>query len=773
MRRGPETQVDDTLATGGRAFTTGATGIGLSLGQIVAQRYEIVELLGEGGMGAVYLVNDFELDERVALKALRSELSGSEDASRRFRSEVKLARRITHKNVARIFEFGSEGSLNYLTMELIEGRTLAAELREAGPFSPARAALVLSAIASGLQSVHDAGVVHRDIKPANVLIARDGRVVLTDFGIALLAKVRDATEGLVGTPDYMSPEQVQGLELTPKSDVYSLGVLAFELISGQRPFSGEGALQIALARLNQDPPELSSLYSLAPRELSEVIRQAMSLDPSDRPRSAQAFGDALLRASGVTSPITSSLSQPAPEPRPLGRALAVLKIKSAEGSEDLADGLREELVDSLSAVRGLRVLSPRAVDRLELAGTPADELGRGLGAALLLEGAMRGSPDAARVSLRLIEVEDDTVILSHRDEVTWSGLLAASDRIAAAVSRALSLEKKAERSGSEADAEAIELYLRGRTALVRYGPGAIELLEAALARSPDHPLFLAALASAKVRYSVRAPRSDPAVMRAARDCAERAIKRAPDLAEPQLALVHVLLHEGSLEAAVRGLRKTVALGPSNSEAHALLGELLVEVGRLTEGVRRLNTALTLEPGSVLAASALARAYALLGDWNRAYEVIRVAAVDVPGESPLWALAGRFGIWRGDRAGVAQLRNSLPNKSESMISVVTTLYANAFLEHRIGPEAAAIEAEVPSSARRASLTRQILAEVYAVAGEPERALRALEEANGFGLVDILWLDRCPLFGSLRSSPRFSRVRSDLARRSDLVVDALWG
>ena len=249
-------------------------------------RYRLHALLGTGGMGSVYRALDTELDELVALKVLRPELTSSPEMVERFRREVKLARRVTHPNVARTFDIGEHHGERFLTMELIEGESLSALLTREGAVSVEHALEVACAIADGLTAAHSAGVVHRDLKPDNVLLDRSGRIVLTDFGIAraYLEPARTLTRGgvTVGTPDYMAPEQ---LELTSpidaRADLYALGVILYEMLVGDRPWTGDSAFSIAAARLLGPPPD-PRLRSRIPDDLAEVVLRCMARRPRDR-----------------------------------------------------------------------------------------------------------------------------------------------------------------------------------------------------------------------------------------------------------------------------------------------------------------------------------------------------------------------------------------------------------------------------------------------------------------------------------------------------------
>ena len=255
-------------------------------GAILAGRFEILELLGVGGMGSVYRARDVTLDETVALKMIARSIAREPGMLERFRREVRLARRVTHPNVARCFDIGQHDDDCFFTMELIEGESLRARLDREGRVTAAAAIVIATEVCAGLGAAHRASVVHRDLKPDNVMLGAEGRVVLTDFGIAsarLLADRGQRTVGtLVGTPEYISPEQVQGeRDLDGRADIYSLGVMLFELVTGRVPWVGPTPLAVVVARLGADPPDPRQLVELDD-QLAAIIMRCMARRREDR-----------------------------------------------------------------------------------------------------------------------------------------------------------------------------------------------------------------------------------------------------------------------------------------------------------------------------------------------------------------------------------------------------------------------------------------------------------------------------------------------------------
>ena len=265
------------------------------IGSVRGGRYRLVELLGQGGMATIYRARDAQLDRDVAVKLLRPEFGRDPDFLGRFRDEARAAASLNHPNIVAVFDFGEEASEPYIVMELIDGQDLASILRENGPLPPRQSARVCAEVAKALHAAHVRGIVHRDVKPSNILIGRDGRVKVADFGIARALNESQLTlPGMtMGSVHYFSPEQARGESATQASDIYALGIVLYEALTGQRPFSGDGAAAVALARLTTTPPRPSALRAGVPAELDAIVQRAMALDPAARFASSASMASAL------------------------------------------------------------------------------------------------------------------------------------------------------------------------------------------------------------------------------------------------------------------------------------------------------------------------------------------------------------------------------------------------------------------------------------------------------------------------------------------------
>lgn len=261
----------------------------------IGGRYRLGAAIGRGGMSTVYRAHDEQLDRAVALKRLRAEPDDQHRFAARFAGEARRAASIGHPNVVALYDVGEDADGPYIVMELVEGGDVAAMLRREGRLPPQQAAQLVAGAAAGLQAAHDAGVIHRDVKPGNILLGPDGRAVVTDFGIARATgeDTLTRTGAVLGSVDYFSPEQTRGERAGPRSDIYALGVVLYELLTGERPFRGDSPYATAVDRLNRPPPDARAVQSDVPDELAQIAMRAMALAPDDRFPTPAALSDAL------------------------------------------------------------------------------------------------------------------------------------------------------------------------------------------------------------------------------------------------------------------------------------------------------------------------------------------------------------------------------------------------------------------------------------------------------------------------------------------------
>jgi serine/threonine-protein kinase len=714
------------------------------VGQTLAGRYDLIELLGEGGMGVVYRARDRELDELVALKVIHAELASAPDIVARFRHEVKLARRVTHGNVARTFELGQADGVMFCTMQLIEGESLAHRLARERRIAVPEAVAIACALCEALIAAHAADVIHRDIKPANVLLGRDGRVVLADFGIAAVRIADDA--GISGTPAYMAPEQARGEPPTPAADVYAVGVLLHEMVTGRRAFTASPA---AILEAKQHVERLTvAAPDIAP-ELAEVIGRATARELADRFATAAELCHALARwRLRVVVP-------PRPRPRPVPEAVhertVLVVAPRAPGDGPLvpvAEAIHEELLGVLARGR-LRVL-PRSAP-----GEPAD---------VVLRFALDDGPTMAMAVTRAGE---DAPALTLQ-------LPLAVEHVARSVALAArTVEALFASAPAQPNDAAYEHLVRARHE-ARRGPShfrkPLARLERAYALRPDDPRIRASLALMMVRGAFFA--RDSSLLDRAAGHVQAALAAGPGVVESHLAAGHLELQIGDPPVAAAHYRVAITCAPHSPEAHDLLGRMLLEAGYLDAALARLEHAIAISPDFRTVRWEIARAMALDQRWD---EHDRLLAHDHLPDRPIARM--RLLWWRGDLAGVRARRDGGALAGVFDADLFDLLFAGlldgAWDRVRAPLIAKAEDRSWPSQRRRAFVA-QLVAEVAGHAGDVDTCNRVLAHAAQHArLFDLHWLDRCPMLASARGTPAFAAVREQIQARSRAIYDALYG
>ncbi len=737
---------------------------------LIADRYEVLGLLGMGGMGRVYRAHDRSLDEIVALKILRRELLDLPGVLERFRQEVKLARRVTSTHVVRTFDLGQHGDDHFLTMEYLEGCSLA-HLLDGAPLAISEVLRIARAACAGVAAAHLAGVLHRDLKPDNVLVAATGRIAITDFGIAHLNTNPTATaDRFAGTPAYMAPEQVEGSAVIgPAADVYAFGAMLFEMVAGRRPFVGSDPFAVALARLREAPPDPRTLRAV-PDVLAELVIRCLARDPAARYADAGAVGRAL--ANIEEQPAATSMGRPRSRdiPTKTSRTVALLPLRAVPDLAEIAEGLSEEIVDTLSMTRALRVRPLAAVRRANRPDLEPREIGKTLGVDVIVDGSLRRVGDTVRISARVTGVADGFQLWANRFDTGPEGLLAAGDVVARAIARALTVEIDVPMRGPT-DPRATELYLEAKAKL-RLGWNfgqvfpAIDQLEQAIRLAPDEPSIIATLALAFARAAHYGAME---LIPRARKLAELAIELAPGAGEPWLALGLAELYSGAIAAGARALVHAVARAPGLVLAQAALGGLLTEAGALDDGITHLEGALALDPAGPQGYD-LVRGRVYAGHAKTSDQIAKLVH-DTCGMGFYSEFTiGRLRLWRGETRPILEAPPpDLPGDLMEYAVFIIRAYSTGRLDDA-DRETMRKVVNVTSPRLRAARS-QFIAELLMFAGDPPAALEYVELGVGAGLQDYLWIERCPLLEPLRGTARFDELAAIVRERATTVLAAV--
>jgi serine/threonine-protein kinase len=648
-------------------------------------RYRIEALLGEGGMGTVYKAYDRELDRIVALKLLRPGLMADPVALLRFKQELLLASKISHKNILRIHDLGDVNGIKFISMALVEGEDLHSILKKHGDLPVDRLVGIARQLAAALAAAHAEGVVHRDLKPQNVLMDREGNAYVSDFGLAKSLESGAAgmtrTGEFIGTPRYMSPEQVEGGNLDQRSDLYALGLILYEMATGNIPFTGDSTLHLMFQRVKEKPKSPKLLNPELPDYLVRIILRCLEKDPNHRYQSASEIQNdleaerapAASRSVRITLPVPVSRnwlllggamllllgSLAVPRVRNLVfhrgpgsatavpgaklRYIAVLPFRALGDSSSfgyLAEGLGETLSAKLFELSDLRVASGTAVEKAR-ASDSLEKTARDLGVTLVVHGTVQGMGDKIRIVVNLEDIAGNKRLWSGEFSGLKQDLLTLEDQMYGQLVSALELKptsaELARLSARPTESiAAYDLYLRGREAMrgqrgVKRTEAAMRFYEEALKNDPNFALAYAGLADACL-WMYQEKREDFWVARAL-GAAQQAQRLNNDLPEVYFSLGSIYSATGKTAGAIAEIRRALDLGPSSDEGYRRLGAAYLADGRGPAAVQAYLKAAEINPYYWFNHSTLGAAYLRLGENEKALASFR-RVTEIEPDNPL-------------------------------------------------------------------------------------------------------------------------------------------
>ncbi|HEV8524099.1 MAG TPA: tetratricopeptide repeat protein [Terriglobales bacterium] len=640
-------------------------------------RYRVECILGVGGMGTVYKAYDKDLDRLVALKLVRPELVSDPASSQRFKQELLLASKISHKNVLRIHDLGEAGTTRFISMAYIEGQDLQRLISSQGRLPVERAAHFARQLCAALEAAHGEGVVHRDLKPQNILVDQADNIYVSDFG---LAKSLESDVGMtrtgqfLGTPRYMSPEQAEGKQVDHRSDLYALGLILCEMLTGGIPFAPiDSALQVMLQRIQEKPRDPKELSPELPDYLARIIRRCLEKNVELRYQSArEVLAD--LEAQRATPSRSVQIALPAVSKRawmaavagllvvgiilalpPVrkrifpgasqtsstrsnvptlneGKYVAVLPLRVLGDASQLkyaADGLVEALSTKLFKLKDLHVTSSSDIERVRNQESP-QKAARALGVNLVVYGTAQGAADRLRIILNLDDVATGQRLWSEEFSGVTQDLLTLEDHMYARLLTALQLNPSSEdlargTAHPTENVEAYDLYLRGRNALrgmqdVRNIQTAINFYNDAIKKDPQFALAYAGLADASMH--MYREKKDSFWSEKALGAAQQAQRMNDQLPEVHLALGSVYTDTGKSSEAVAELNRALALAPKSDEVYRRLGAAYLGAGNKQEAIRNYQKAIIINPYFWVNHNALGAAYLRLGENENALTAFR-------------------------------------------------------------------------------------------------------------------------------------------------------
>jgi TolB-like protein len=737
-------------------------------------------------MGEVYRAHDTKLDRDVALKILPPGALFDETARARLLKEARLAASLNHAAVCTIYDVGDSDGRVYVAMELIAGRRLSDVIPKGGlPLDDVlRYALD---IADALAHAHDRGIVHRDLKGANVLITPEGHAKVLDFGLAvrLPKAVEDATRSVetldnrdivAGTLGYMSPEALRGEMADVRTDVWSYGVLLYEVVSGLRPFGGASGVDVTSAIVRDPPPRLPASV---PAGLTAIVDQCLQKDRGRRyanggelraaVAAVRASADATVRSSsrswswGVAAALAvaavvvavvmarGGLLRPVPAASVGGRveSLAVLPLEDLSGNPAesyLADGLTEELIDRLSRVKGLTVTSRTSVMAFKRSRKSVAEIARQLGVQAVVEGTIVRSGDRMRVTARLVDAATDRSLWSERYDRASADILTIQADVATAVGEAIRInitpqERRRLSAPASTNSHAYDLYLRGRFHEARESPEdirqTIDYFERAVEADPGFAAAHAELARAYGQRLFYVSRDEPALQERAFVEVQRALAIDPDLDAAHLAqglLLWQSWNQFPHERAIAEYRRTLALNPNSDEAHHQLGLVYLHIGMLDDAMREVHEAMRLNPANTLAHFREGVVFLYQGRYDDALNVFRQTPDGFqPGLLAFQSADALFHLGRKDdaRATLDAYIRAHPEDTGGMNNAMLAVLAADRRDLSLMSSLIGKAQEKGRGFGHFHHTAFTIARAYALAGQAPEAVKWLEQAAADG------------------------------------------
>jgi serine/threonine protein kinase/tetratricopeptide (TPR) repeat protein len=622
--------------------------------------YRITAAIGAGGMGEVYRATDTKLGRDVAIKVLPSAMAAHPERLERFRREARAVAALNDPHIVTIYSVEEADGVHFLTMELVEGQALDRVISDGGLPIP-RILEISTALAEALVAAHAKGIVHRDLKPANVMVTNDGRVKVLDFGLAKISGSGEVVmsgsdlgtemrtrEGVVmGTMPYMSPEQVSGREVDHRSDLFSLGVILYEMASGSRPFQGRSPAELISSILRDTPRPLGEIRPEAPDGLQRLVGRCLEKETGDRVQTAREIGDEI-RVLGSPSGETAGAAR-ADRPVATGRpAVAVLPFVNMSGDADneyFSDGLSEDLINALSRLSGLHVASRTSAFRFRGSDLDIRQIGHQLGVTTVVEGSVRRAGARLRVTAQLVSVENGYHLWSERYDRQMADVFEIQDEIVTSIVEALVPALLGDAGHavqrSTKNLEAYELYLKGRHYWHQRSPStlrfAIQCFEQAIQLDPRYALAYAGLSDCYgiLRFYgwISAEEARPPAQAAM----TQAMSLAPSLWEVNFSRAfYAYYFEKNWREAEPHFQKAIAINPRSSLAQIYYGLFLTALGRTEDAIARTLLACDLDPLSSFIHSLASASLSTVGRFDEAERAAQRALELQPG--------ALFGLW---------------------------------------------------------------------------------------------------------------------------------
>ena len=754
------------------------------IGQTIGH-YQILAKLGEGGMGEVYRATDTTLGRDVALKVLPATLARDPARIERFRREARAVAALNHPHIVTIYSVEHAEGVHFLTMELVEGESLDRKVMSTG--LPVGQILTLAMeIADALAAAHEKGIVHRDLKPGNIMVTAAGRVKVLDFGLAKMAAdsaseqetIAQTSEGVVlGTMPYMSPEQVEGRAVDARTDIFSLGVVLYELSTGSRPFAGRSQAALVSAILRDTPAVVTARRQDIPSELGRLISRCLE---KDRERRLQTAKDVRNEAEEIRRVRTSAPAAPRVTAAAAPERASIVVIPFANLSPDpeneyFSDGLTEEIIADLSKVKALRVISRTSSMQLKGGKKDVRTIGRELDVRYVLDGSVRKAGNSLRITAQLIEAATDAHVWSEKYSGTIDDVFEVQERVSREIVKALdiTLTSDEHRELGERpthDVRAFQLFLQARQELRRYAPArAVALFGEAIRIEGETPALMSILTAAKVAEVRAGVGGDRNPLDEAEREARDLLARVPGAPYGHSLLGQVFYERGRLTEAVQHCRVAIERQPNDSDTGMYLWMALIAAGQDSEMLDAARQMVAYDPLSPFSSLATGVSYWFIGQAEQGIPDIRKALeIDPQNLIAHWAMGYTYAqVGRlDDAARHARIANDLA------ADVVYTRQVLALVDGLEGRSQAALDRIAAIDVEPLDAHQRFhLAESFIAAGAIDRGMDLLERSvSGFHPYPYL-ATYCRFLDPVRGTPRFDAVLAEARQLTDAFPKTL--
>ncbi|UCC39786.1 MAG: protein kinase [Candidatus Aminicenantes bacterium] len=719
--------------------------------------YKILDKLGEGGMGVVYKAEDTKLKRTVALKFLPQELTRDKEAKERFFQEAQAAAALDHPNICTVHEIDEAEGKTFIAMAYIKGESLKEKIAS-GTMKIDKALDIAIQIAEGLGEAHEKGIIHRDIKPANVLLTEKAQAKITDFGLAKLTWGVDLTKTatIMGTASYMSPEQAKGEKVDHRTDIWSLGAMLYEILTGKLPFKSRRDQAVIYSIINEDPEPITNIRKDIPKKLERIVQRSLEKDQQNRYRD---MGALLAELKSINlKPKSISFAD-----KPSIAVLPFVNMSADPENEYFSDGLAEELINALTKIQDLHVVA--RTSSFAFKGEKADirEIGQGLNVKTLLEGSVRKAGNRVRITAQLVKVEDGYHLWSERYDRNMEDVFAIQDEITEKIMdklmAALEVRKKPPEEHRPANLEAYDLYLKGRYYWYKLSiDKAITYYKQAIDKDPDYALAYAAIAEAYTMLSIGfdiLPSKD--AMPKAREAAQKALELDPTLAEAYGSLGLVALsYDWDHSSAKKYFQKALKLNPNSAIVHQWVEIYWTYIeANIEEATAHLERAQELDPLNLMIKVRLGFMSLFLRDWDRAADQFK----EIIDFEPNYVL-GHLGLltvygWKGmyDEA-------LAPGEKMLELGPPTVAYIGnmGYISAKQGNKNKAYEflAELEERSKKGYVSSFWVAVIYLGLDEKDKTFEWFDKAYEERDSNLIYVTVPPPFDPLRSDPRYKKL-----------------